>query len=526
MRREGFDHVRVAVTWHLGMGAGPEFLIAPEVFTQVDLLLARATKQDLGVVLSCQEFDALGQNPQGELPRFVALWKQVAAHCVDLPSTVAFELLAPSSNRASTPALGGVYAEVLRVIRATHPHRLVMVSPGRQGSPVELGRLQLPSSDVELAVSVHSRDPEPFTRQAVGHGEAPAGIRFPGPPEAPQALDPATIPDLGLREWMTRYQTAPAERNPSGPAPLRGWVRLAKEWSRHTGRPVYFAEWGCSHRIEAASRARYYAAWREALDQEGIPWGVSDWHQANRYWDEKAGQPMVGLHEALFPGRVAAPRAVESPEPFRNAMRELRELRQQIAAEGRQSAEELTALRARAVEMQEEARQSQQGSRWLSAGAIVLALLVLALGLVAIYQRSQAPGLDVVLRQRGPAGAVGTTVREGTMAHLARMMMDRFVMRLLSDRRESHLVQHQAAQDLAEMEQRLEQLRAPLQDRMRAYERRIADLEQDLARKGQENRELIRAKIALTHERLMSARSTQTSDEWKPTPMENFGVRE
>ena len=56
------------------------------------------------------------------------------------------------------------------------------------------------------------------------------------------------------------------------------------------------------------------------------------------------------------------------------------------------------------------------------------------------------------------------------------------------------------------MERRLNELHAPLQERLRVYETRIADLEKALAAKGEENRELIKAKIEMMRKQLETER--------------------
>ena len=59
---------------------------------------------------------------------------------------------------------------------------------------------------------------------------------------------------------------------------------------------------------------------------------------------------------------------------------------------------------------------------------------------------------------------------------------------------------------MAALECRLEKVNAPLQERLRAYEERILELEKELAQKGQENRELIRFKIQLVRTQLASTK--------------------
>ena len=60
---------------------------------------------------------------------------------------------------------------------------------------------------------------------------------------------------------------------------------------------------------------------------------------------------------------------------------------------------------------------------------------------------------------------------------------------------------------MAELERRLNELHAPLQERLRVYEARIADLEKALAAKGEENRGLIKAKIEMMRKQLAAERS-------------------
>ncbi|MEY2429969.1 MAG: hypothetical protein QOJ40_2854 [Verrucomicrobiota bacterium] len=93
-------------------------------------------------------------------------------------------------------------------------------------------------------------------------------------------------------------------------------------------------------------------------------------------------------------------------------------------------------------------------------------------------------------------------VRARLLPHLARLIMDKFVQKLISQRQDHLDAEQKAAADLAELEVRLAKIHAPLKDRLRAYEQRINELEDELAQKGKENRELIRAKILLVRKQL------------------------
>lgn len=89
-------------------------------------------------------------------------------------------------------------------------------------------------------------------------------------------------------------------------------------------------------------------------------------------------------------------------------------------------------------------------------------------------------------------------IRSGVMG-----WMREKVFRTLSHQRAELLdVQQKAEAEMRELEQRLEALHAPLQERITAYEQRIEELEKDLAAKGEENRELIGARISVARQHL------------------------
>jgi cytochrome c-type biogenesis protein CcmH/NrfG len=62
---------------------------------------------------------------------------------------------------------------------------------------------------------------------------------------------------------------------------------------------------------------------------------------------------------------------------------------------------------------------------------------------------------------------------------------------------------------MAQLEARLARVHAPLEERLQTYEKRIAELESDLAARNAENRELIEAKIHLAREKLAAERNTE-----------------
>ena len=97
-----------------------------------------------------------------------------------------FELLNEPKDAATTVRLNPIFAETIRQIRQTNPHRTLFVGPGRWNSPDELVNLRLPDEDENIIVTVHCYDPFNFTHQGAswaGPDQKVTDIVFPGTAE-------------------------------------------------------------------------------------------------------------------------------------------------------------------------------------------------------------------------------------------------------------------------------------------------------------------------------------------------------
>jgi len=97
-------------------------------------------------------------------------------------------------------------------------------------------------------------------------------------------------------------------------------------------------------------------------------------------------------------------------------------------------------------------------------------------------------------------------LRARLLPQLARWMMSEMMGRLLSQRGALLSSQQQAEREVAELAARLDGVHAPMEERLRAYEQRVSDLETELAIKNQQNRELIQAKIEAARGKLAQER--------------------
>lgn len=300
--QEGFDHIRLPVGWHHYTGPAPAFRIDPKMFAKVDRIADLATQHDLGLIINIHHFDEFTKNPQREEAKLLAIWEQLAAHYQQRGENIAFEILNEPFEQATTEVMNGVYAKVVPLIRQSNPRRAIFVAPGRWNQASELAALRLPADD-RLIVAVHCYQPFNFTHQGAtwsGQMQDFTGIEFPGPPAKPRRLPPtARVPDY-LREWLARYNTLPAEQNPSSPRAFRVELQLARQWSDYFGRPIHVGEFGAYTKADQASRVNYYREFRQACEEYDLGWAFWDWKAGFRYWDPEKNAPLPGMRQALL----------------------------------------------------------------------------------------------------------------------------------------------------------------------------------------------------------------------------------
>jgi len=302
MKKEGFDHVRVPIGWHQYAGPGPEFTLEPKIFSLVDFVVTNALQNKLAVMINIHNFTALDQDPASATPEFLAIWQQIAAHYQKFPRQLAFELDNEPHENATTALMNPIYAETIAEIRKTNPHRTIFVEPGGWGGIGELKNLVLPPDD-NIIVSVHCYDPFYFTHQGATWtgGQTPVtGIVFPGPPVQPLVPDPNLQLKNYQLDWINKYNTLPAEQNPSSPLAFTSKLKYIRAWSDYYGRPVHLGEFGAYTKADEQSRVNFYSAFRRAAEQNHIGWCIWDWSAGFRYWDKPNHRPMPGMHGALF----------------------------------------------------------------------------------------------------------------------------------------------------------------------------------------------------------------------------------
>lgn len=107
------------------------------------------------------------------------------------------------------------------------------------------------------------------------------------------------------------------------------------------------------------------------------------------------------------------------------------------------------------------------------------------------------------------AGRQGQILREKLMPELAEFAKQSLVQGLYAQRNALLETQQVAQQALLELETRLAKLQLSLPERIRAYEKRIGELEKEVESQGEEMRELTRATLVLVRKKLEDERERQ-----------------
>ncbi len=241
----GFDSVRINLHPFEFMGSAPDYAIADSWMDTLDWAVEHALAHDLMVILDMHEFHAMGDDPVGNKPGFLATWRQLASHCQDLPSKVIFELL-NEPCRELTPSLWNRFLrEGYDIVRETNPHRTLIIGPAFYNNIDYLDQLELPQDDESIIVTVHYYRPGEFTHQGA-HWSSHKDV-------------------VGV-EWLG---TVKEKR-----AIIEDFLK-AEAWAEKHEYPLFLGEFGAYDRADMASRVRWTSF--VARQAEALGWSWAYW---------------------------------------------------------------------------------------------------------------------------------------------------------------------------------------------------------------------------------------------------------
>jgi endoglucanase len=301
-RAAGFDSVRLPVRFSAHAATTAPYTIDPAFLARVDEVVRWGLSRELKVVLVFHHYEEIHKDPAAHRERFLAIWRQLAAHYEDQPCGLYYELLNEPSQQLTVPRWNALLAEALRAIREVDRHHTVVVGCTDWSNPGGLEGLELPAAETNAIVTFHYYTPHLFTFQGkawMGPNWRTTGITWPGPPATPVA--PADGVEPWVKDWIQRYNTLPAAHNPAGEAWVRDELARAAAWGKAHGRPLWMSEFTAQDGAALESRARWLAFVRTELERLGIPWSMWSLNSdaSSRLYDPAARRWNEALTRAL-----------------------------------------------------------------------------------------------------------------------------------------------------------------------------------------------------------------------------------
>jgi endoglucanase len=269
--KAGFQHVRVPTKWTAHAKREAPYTIDPEFFERIDWVLDQAEKNKLLVVLNHHHYDELDKEPEAELPRAVALWRQIAERYRDRGDWLYFELMnEPHEKLNDEGKWTATIPPLLAAVRESNPTRPVIIGPPWWNGIWALPKFTLPE-DPNVIVTVHCYNPFEFTHQG-----------------ASWAKD--------SEKWLGRKWTGSDEELKK----LRDEFDQAERWGKENKRPIYLGEFGAYEKADMESRERWTRAIVAEAEKRGWSWAYWEFGAGFGAYDRQAGQWRKPLLNALM----------------------------------------------------------------------------------------------------------------------------------------------------------------------------------------------------------------------------------
>ncbi len=270
IREGGFRHVRMNLQAFAHMDADNR--LDPRWLATLDRMVAAARAAGLMVILDEHDYRPCGQDAALCATKLLAFWGQVAPRFRDAPDGVLFEILNEPNRQLDAAAWNRLLAEALAVIRASNPHRTVVIGPANSNSFHALDTLALPEDDRAILVTVHYYDPFRFTHQGASW------------------TTPSRVGDIGY-SWGTAEERA---------AVARDFDRIAA-WGQAHRRPILLGEFGAYEKGAMEFRAAWTASVARAAEAHGIPWSYWQFESSFDAFDMARDNWIAPIHDALVP---------------------------------------------------------------------------------------------------------------------------------------------------------------------------------------------------------------------------------
>jgi endoglucanase len=238
----GFNSVRIPIRWSAHARSQPPYAIDPDFFDRVDWAIGQVISRNMSAVINVHHYAEMDQDPVGNAPRLIALWKQIAVRYRTCPHSLLFELFNEPHDNFADHLWNDVLSKLLQTIRATNPRRPIIIGPAYWNALDHLPQLNLPKNDRRIIVTFHYYKPLQFTHQ----GET-------------------WLPNS--EAWQATGWGSTQERDE-----LRADFEKAAKWAHRYERPLYLGEFGSSQNADVDSRLAWISAVKGEAEKLGFSW--------------------------------------------------------------------------------------------------------------------------------------------------------------------------------------------------------------------------------------------------------------
>jgi endoglucanase len=267
----GFATVRLPVKWSAHARTDPPYTLDSKFAARVDWAIDQALANHLNVIVNVHHYGEMDARPDDHLPRLVSLWEQIAVRYKDRPAAVYFELLNEPHDKLTESKWNAAIPRLLAAVRKSNPTRPIIVGPEHWNGIGALDKLELPSADRNLIVTVHYYDPFQFTHQG-----------------APWVK--------GAEQWKGRSWTGTADER----AAIRKAFARAAAWAKRHDRPIFLGEFGAFEGADLESRARWTRFVAREAERLGFSWAYWEFCAGFGAYDPRAEAWRPALKAALI----------------------------------------------------------------------------------------------------------------------------------------------------------------------------------------------------------------------------------
>ena len=185
---EGFNVIRIPVSWKNHLGSAPEYEIVDSWMERVKEVVDYAYNRGAYVILNTHHEDwnyPYYDNQEAASEEMRAVWTQIAEVFKDYDEHLIFEgQNEPRKVGTSLEWNGGdqegwdvvnalnqVFIDTIRESDGSNPYRMLMIPGYAANSSVGIRHLEVPQGDSRIIVSVHAYEPYDFALNTTGRSE-------------------------------------------------------------------------------------------------------------------------------------------------------------------------------------------------------------------------------------------------------------------------------------------------------------------------------------------------------------------